>query len=365
VSALYYSDVNDATYFPLGNKLYPAEGLGEIIALLEVGGNVLVGYREGWFYLQGTSPDSWTWKRLNVETGTINRHTLVNTPYSFAFFSRKGLYIIDLSVMSQQYGLVTSSGTVQNITENKIRFDIKEEDYEKCRLAWHENTLYLAYREVSDAENAEPDGFLDNWHASPDIDSPNKVLRYEWGTKAFSMITGWHVNQWIKDSQNLLFASRGYLVQTNSGGYDDWDCEAGAYKPVRMSVKTKEFPLGDLMKRKELHFLGFALEQPKGVDERDLAALIEVYDRPDMTLNGAPITPSLVWGRKWGKRWGFKRTIMLVWEVIYAGDTFTVSIDKEESGLDFTCVGLVLLYRAVEYNLPSFRPNLKDDVLLR
>jgi hypothetical protein len=220
-NALYYSEISKPTYFKSAlNKVFPANGYGKVKAITELSEAILVSYENGWYAWNGITPlEDATWKPLNLPYGCACNDSLVLTPYSFTFLGNDGIYTVSASILSSEVVLLQGKDVIRKITENKVDKAIASiKDKSKCKGIFYDNVYYLAYN--TDGTNND------------------KILKFEWDTKSFTLHTGWLVNAWLSDATSLYFASKNFLLKANSG-YSDIDVETGLEKAIPVNVMLK------------------------------------------------------------------------------------------------------------------------------
>jgi hypothetical protein len=189
----------------------------------------------------------------------------------------------------------------------------------------------------------------------------NMVLKYEWDTKSFTTVTGWHVTGWLADPVRLYFTTMGYVLRANDG-YADIDTATGAKKEIEVIVKTKAYTLGSPFVNKQLCLAGFIFRQDLSEIITEVDVMIEAgYQKYHIERFDLP--ESLIYGRRWGKRWGYREQQVKVVETNLSSDIFAVSIKQKclDSPITMICIGFA--FRATGHMLPQDVEMLKDEAL--
>jgi hypothetical protein len=341
-NALYYSEIGNPAYFASAiNKVYPANGYGRITTIGILTDSVIVSYENGWYAWDGITPlKDARWKPLNLPYGCACHESLALTPYSFTYLGKDGIYTVSASILSSDLVLIQGKDIIKKITENrveKIMDSIK--DRKMCRGVFYDNVYYLAYN---------TDGVKND-----------KVLKYEWDTKSFTVRPGWIVNQWLPDPEDLYFASKNFLLKANDG-YSDIDVETGEKKPIRFHIKTKSYSLGNIFSTKNLRFIGLVFKQntePKSDIDINVIMGYEEYAVDEVNL-----AESLVYGRDWGAIWGFSESITKMMEVSRASNAFQVELINDNLDDPVTLIGIGFIFEESDLVLPNI---MKDEVLLK
>jgi len=341
-NGLYYSEIGNPTYFASAiNKVYPASGYGNITAIGILSDSVIVSYENGWYAWDGITPlKDARWRPLNLPYGCACHESLALTPYSFTFLGKDGIYTVSASILSSDLVLIQGKDIVKKITENRVEKTMASiKDKKMCRGIFYDNVYYLAYN---------TDGVKND-----------KVLKYEWDTKSFTIRTGWIVNQWLPDPEDLYFASTNFLLKANDG-YSDIDVETGDKKPIPYHVKTKAYALGNFFSIKNLRFLALVFKQnyePKSDIDINIIMGYEEYK-----VDKADLAESLIYDRNWGTIWGFSESITKMVEVSRASNTFQVELINNNIDDPVTLIAIGFIFEESSLVLPNI---MKDEVLLK
>ena len=332
-NALYYSEIGKPTYFKsLINKVYPANGYGMITAICPLSEALLVSYQNGWYAWNGVTPlEDATWKPLNLPYGCVCHNSLALTPYSFTYLGNDGLYTVSASILNSELVLIQGKDIIKKITESRIEKTMRSiANNAKCRGIFHDNIYYLAFN-VDGLKN-------------------DKVLKYEWDTKSFTIKTNWKVNAWLYDPQNLYFASKNFLLKANDG-YNDIDVETGEVIVNRFRVMLKEYSLGNPLSQKVLQFIGLIFKQ--GTEDVSSVDIIIHMGYESYTIHGIDLAESLIWGREWGKIWGYRESIIKMAEIIRISNTFQVEIVSNNLNDPITLLGVGFIYEETDLVAPN------------
>lgn len=342
-NALYYSEIGNGKYFKSDiNKVYPAiNGYGHVTAMTNLSDALLVSYENGWYSWSGTKPlEDAYWKPLNIPYGCVSDRTLCLTPSSFTFLGRDGVYCVSEAILSDEYVLLEGSSVLSNLSENQVEKTLLEMKNKRITEAiFYENTYFLAY-----STNGE---YCD------------KVLKYEWNTKSFTLVTGWRVNRWMNDPEELYFCSKNYILNALTG-YHDIDVETGQPKPIELRVKTKEYHFGTPLTDKLCQIVGFIFQQHDEVEAHVDITLHAGYRH--YNIGNQDLAESLSFGRTWGKVWGYREAIAKTAEIIMISNTFQIEIKNNNLDDPVTLIGIGFIYDNSDVITPTI---LKDEVLLR
>lgn len=342
-NALYYSEIGLANYFKGEiNKLYPSGGgFGKITAMANLSDALLVSYESGWYSWTGITPltDAY-WKPLNIPYGCACPKSVALTPSSFTFLGKDGLYNVSASILSYEAVLLQGKEIIKKITSNTVEKTLRSiSDKVKCRAVFYNNVYYLAY--------------------NTDGSNNTRVLKYEWDSGSFTIVTGWKVNAWIADPANLYFATTNYVLKTNTG-YHDVDVTTGADKAIAFHVKTKEYTFGAPLMNKVVQMVGFIFKQ--GASDVATAAINVITGYETYSFQAANLAESLIWNRIWGATWGWREAIVKMAELIKVSNTFQIEIINNNLDEPITLIGIGFVYEKTDLVTPNM---LKDEVLNR
>lgn len=333
-NALYYSEIGKANYFKGDiNKLYPVSGYGKITAIALLSDSVIISYENGWYAWNGITPlEDAKWSALNIPYGCVCHDSVALMPYSFMFMGKEGLYTVSASVLNSELVMVYGKDVISKVTENRLEKTMESiADRKSCRGIFYDNVYYLAFK---------------------DKQGENKVLKYEWNTKSFTIITGWKVNQWLYDPEELYFASKNYVLKTNNG-YNDIDVETGENKPIHLKIRTKEYALGNELSQKCVQLMGLIFKQTDEEFSDVNIRLIMGYQ--SKTVSNVDLVESLIYGRLWGKIWGYRESIVKMIEVIRTSNVFQVEIESNTLNNPVTLLGIGFIYSETDLVLPNLQ----------
>ena len=340
-NALYYSEIGKPTYFKSEiNKVYPVSGYGAITAVgPALSKSLLVSYENGWYHWDGITPlEDAEWEPLNLPYGCACHNSIALTPYSFTFLANDGLYTVSASILNSDLVMIQGKDVIKKITENRIEKTMRSiSDKKKCRGIFHNNIYYLAFN---------TDGVKND-----------KVLKYEWDTKSFTIKTKWAVNAWLFDPQNLYFTSKNYLLNANNG-YADIDVDTGEVVSIDLDVKTKAYSLGNPFTQKVVQFIGLIFKQ--GVEDLSTVEITVHMGYESFTISGIDLADSLVWNREWGKVWGFNESIVKMIELIHISNTFQIELKSSSIDNPITLLAIGFIYEDIDLVSPDI---MKDEVL--
>lgn len=354
-NGLYYSEIGYGNYFKSEiNKVYPSvNGYGAVTGMINLSTSLLVSYESGWCAWTGaTVLSDATWKVLNIPYGCVSPRTLCLTPNSFTYLAKDGIYCVSAAILSDDYVLLESSTVIKKLSENVVENTIKEFDNKRlCEAIFYDNVYLLTY-----STNGE---YCD------------KVLKYEWDTSSFTLVTGWRVNRWLSDPENLYFASNNFLLKAFDRYTDVYTEEVtdgngtviheiGSDKAIELHVKTKEFYFTSPITNKVVQMIGFIFQQHDQINsdiEIKIKAGYQTY-----TIKAVDLAESLYYGREWGKVWGYREAIVKMIEMVMVANTFQIEIISTGIENPITLIGIGFVYATTDLTIPTI---LKDEELLK
>lgn len=340
-NAIYYSEIGYGNYFKGAvNKLYPAiNGFGHVTGMCNLSSALVVSYENGWYTWRGITPlnDAY-WEPLNIPYGCVSPRTLCLTPQSFTYLSKDGIYTVSAAILNEQYILLQTKQVIKKISEDVVEKTIESfQNTGLCTAVFYDNKYMVAF-----SSNGE---------------TCDRVLKYEWDTGAFSLTTGWNVNNWLNDHDNLFFASRNFVLRAFDG-YSDVDVETGEDQAIVLHVKTKEYFFDSPQANKVVQMISFIFEQHHRVTSEARIIVHAGYQK--YHLKESDLAESLYYGRLWGKAWGYRQAIVQVAEIVMVSNVFQIEIIAD--GLDdpVTLLGVGFSYADTDLILPTI---LKDEEL--
>lgn len=204
-SALYWSEMNEPTYFKEVSKLFPTTNDGPIQGLSIMGELLLVFFQNSIWAWRGIDPEAdAVWEKLPVKHGTSNHRTIELTEGVLTFVGSSNIYGI------------TSGEGLDNITDNRVSNVIKDIGNKNDMHAYydgHNNKYMLAYSESSGRND--------------------KILTLDFEIGAFGRWDGLgDINDFcLTENNELLMASDNYIYKM----YQDTD-----YSDIDFYVKTKK-----------------------------------------------------------------------------------------------------------------------------
>ncbi len=354
-NGLYYSEIGYGNYFKSEiNKVYPAiNGYGAVTGMINLSSALLVSYESGWCAWTGSTVLSdATWRILNLPYGCVSARTLCLTPNSFTYLGKDGVYCVSAALLSDDYVLLESNQIIKKLSENVVENTIREFKNNKlCEAVFYDNVYMLTY-----STNGE---YCD------------RVLKYEWDTSSFTLVTGWRVNRWLSDPEHLYFASNNFILQaferyTDVYTEDVKDDEGkllhsvGDDKAIELHVKTKEFFFDSPITNKVVQMVGLIFQQHDNLHssaEITIRAGYKTYK-----LRPTDLAESLYYGREWGKIWGYREAIVKMIEIVMVSNTFQIEIKNSAIEDPITLIGIGFVYDTTDLVIPTI---LKDEELLK
>ena len=354
-NGLYYSEIGYGNYFKSEiNKVYPSvNGYGAVTGMINLSSALLVAYESGWCAWTGaTVLSDATWKILNIPYGCVSARTLCLTPNSFTYLGKDGVYCVSAAILSDDYVLLESSSVIKKLSENTVENTILEFNNKGlCEAVFYDNVYMLTY-----STNGE---YCD------------KILKYEWDTSSFTLVTGWRVNRWLSDPENLYFASNNFVLKAFDTYSDVYTEEVkdenskvvhaiGDNKAIELHVKTKEFYFTSPITNKVVQMIGFIFQQHNNVDSKVEITIHAGYKK--FTVKAADLAESLYYGREWGKVWGYREAIVKMVETVMVSNTFQIEIKNSSVEDPITLIGIGFVYDTTDLVMPTI---LKDEDLLK
>lgn len=344
-TALYFSETNDITYFRGTNIMYPIVAEGEIMAVCELTGALLVSYNNSWAYWYGTDPSTAVWKPMNIPYGCVSNGSLVLTPYSMTFLSKQGIVRIMTNIIGQSSSLVQSSSIIKVLTNNKAENTIKSiKNWKHTKAIFYDNKYFLAFNDGTDTN------------------SNDKILVYDWNLKSFpSIYEGWEVYNWNKKTNGkLIFTSKNYLIETHIGT-SDIDTATGSEKAIIFDVTTRYDTLGATFNKTFLKMILLGFRQHTSAESH--IDITIVGDYLEKVIKETDLTESLTWGRTWGNTvWGNTETITKIAEINQQAIGFQLRFYNNRLNDPVTIYAFGFMYEDI-----SIKPNLafREEELLK
>lgn len=218
VSALYVSEANEPWNWQSSLVYYPNSGTGgKILDIRMVGKFVIVFYESGPYAWSGVDPDlDATWGPLTVYQAPSGERLSCLTSNTVTMANSTGFHMINPSLLTSNNIVVQSSEEyVFNLAKDKFTEEFKKiTDFSNSKMIfdWVDNKILL----YCDDGNGE-----------------YRVIVYWWEKHAFTIYTGWKVNEWFQSfNGTLMFCSDNYIFITKRGLNDngqaiDFEFETG------------------------------------------------------------------------------------------------------------------------------------------
>nr|DAJ56144.1 MAG TPA: hypothetical protein [Caudoviricetes sp.] len=354
-NGLYYSEIGYGNYFKSEiNKVYPAiNGYGAVTGMINLSNALLVSYESGWCAWTGaTVLSDATWRILNLPYGCVSARTLCLTPNSFTYLGKDGVYCVSAALLSDDYVLLESNQIIKKLSENVIENTIQEfKNKRLCEAVFYNNVYMLTY-----STNGE---YCD------------RVLKYEWDTSSFTLVTGWRVNRWLNDPENLYFASNNFILKAFDRYTDVYTEEVrnddgsllhapGDDKAIELHVKTKEFFFDSPITNKVVQMVGLIFQQHNNIHSSAEITIRAGYS--SYHLKPTDLAESLYYGREWGKIWGYREAIVKMIEIVMVSNTFQIELQNSAIEDPITLIGVGFVYDTTDLVIPTI---LKDEELLK
>lgn len=344
-TALYFSEVNDPSYFKLTSILRPLQNDGPVTGICALEDSLMVSYGNLWYHWTGLNPSDATWKPLPLPWGCASYNSLVVTPLSITFLGKTNIYKVSIAMLNKDVVSVQTESTIQAITDSKV-----------------ENIVASIVKPEISVGIYVDDKYLLAYCDDEALDYNNKILVYDWSSKAFHVITGWRTYDFVKDSRGDLFiASYRYVLMCYQGYHDiDTDSDNGASKSIPLKVTTKQFNLSYLLNPKYVKTLYLVFKQYKEIESLVNVSIKADYN--DREILDIDLTESLIWGRDWLKKWGWRDVMTFGQELALIAESFQITIESDHIDNPITCYGVGFEYDVLEPN-PTMIGDGKEDLL--
>lgn len=320
--ALYYSEPNEPNNVKAVSVLYPTHMMGEITSIREFGDSVLVQYKYGARFWRGIDPTSdVVWEEIPLKQGAMNDGGVSLTPNSLTFPARGGLYAISPTLLSMPASFQASEGIITNLAENKVSSIIRNISnplYVRGIYDPQNERFMLAYSETSTTRN-------------------DTVLVFDWELQAFTIYTGWDVNDWcLRANGDIVFASNEYVYKIGQGYSDNG-------VPINCVVETKRYNLGFPANRK-VNFKAYGHFKPGGNQQSTVDVQISSEDG-SVSYSNINLNDSFVWGQNWGGLWGSDKILIKQMKAKLKGNRFQIKFTNNIDEETLTVYGSVFEFK--------------------
>lgn len=374
MTALYYSEYGDPTYFKGTSKLYPTTGDGPVNALSYFGEAMIVFYNNSEWVWKGVDPATDAeWYKLFSNSGTPAYKSVSLTPSSLTILSSGGIISLSPGLIDSNIAMIAGEDLVINRTENKVMSVIRKMTHKQGAAGIYdslEGKYLLAYDDIDDiyypvsveaaddreldlakewSEYAGAEEFINYIFDTEFTPRNSKILVYDWALKAFTTYEGLQVNDFCKRANgDLLIASNGYILKMWQG-HNDIDVDDGGYAPIKWSVKTKHWNI-DLpfhIKKIKKFFIGARqYDKEHSSIDIDITTDYEHYEVTALSLSSLDIDESFVWGESvWGDVWGWSELITKEAKVNSKGMRVQVALNNNKIDEPVTIYGMAFEYK--------------------
>lgn len=329
LTALYYSEPGDPTYFKGTSKLYPTTGDGPVSGLALFGEAMVTVYQNSEWTYKGVSPDTdAVWIKLPSEHGTVAPKSIKLTPNSLTFLGRGGIISLSPGLIDYSIVMLTGDELIKNRAKDKVLSVIRSITNQEITCAVYDNTN---------------DRYLLAYTDTPGATRNDKVLVLDWGLQSFVRYTGWQANDMIQRANgDILIATNGYIMKAEQG-YKDWDPETQGYKAINYHIKTKQWDLDFPVHQKKTKRFFLAAKQ-YDIESSSVDITISAGYKP-LTFENVPLDESFVWGEEWDLLWGYTDYIMKEAKCKLKGARFQVDIENSTIDQPVTIYGVAFEYR--------------------
>ena len=336
MTALYYSESSDPTYFKVISKLYPSTADGPINSLSLFGTAMVAIYFNGGWAWKGVDPSSdATWERMAITQGVTAGRTTILTPNTLSFIGMGGLYALSPSALDYNVVMVTGNEIIRSLSNNKVNKLIK--------AITHRDTMFSMYDQYNNR-------YMLTYGDDATDSRNNKMLILQWELGSFVIYDGLAVNNMCQLNDGTILASSGnYLLKMDSGE-NDWDIVNDCYKAIHWKVETKGFSLGVPFHLKKISSVLFAASQSVDISNADVKILCDYQnvdiDDISVDVNNISMDDSFVWGDIWGVlKWGWIDLITKEIKVSMRGNRISVIFERESLDESATIYGIAFIYK--------------------
>lgn len=229
-STVYYSAPNEPWTWEGDGELSPTGGEGPILALTTFGDALLVSYASGWWVYRGVDPATdGSWFRLPANVGCVAPKSITQTANSLTFLGKGGIYSISAALLDLSVVMQPGEELLSNIASPAVLDVIASISAESEVASVYDparQLLLVAYRAAGSAND--------------------KVLALHWPTRAYALIEGWSVVNW-------LLRKDGTLTYTSADGqYDAFSGATDDGTPISWEAETKGLNMGAAAMQKKL-----------------------------------------------------------------------------------------------------------------
>ena len=336
MTALYYSETSDPTYFKAISKLYPSTADGPINSLSLFGTAMVAIYFNGGWAWKGVDPSSdATWERMAITAGVTAGRTTILTPNTLSFIGMGGLYALNPSALDYNVVMVTGNEIIRSLSNNKVNKLIKS-------IA-HRDTMYAMYDQYNNR-------YMLTYGDDPANARNNKILVLQWELGSFVVYDGLAVNNMCQLNDGTILASSGNYILKMDTGENDWDIVRDCYKAMHWKVETKGFSLGLPFHLKKISSVLFAASQSVDISNTDIKILCDYQnvdiDDISVDVNNISLDGSFVWVDIWGVlQWGWVDLITKEIKVSMRGNRVSVIFEREALDESATIYGIAFIYK--------------------
>lgn len=326
-SAVYFSEINDPTYFKSSSVLLPTTDDGQVVGLVPFGDAVVVLYAHSIWAWRGTDPATdATWKKVPTGVGAYSDACVALTPNSLGFLGPGGFYVVNPAIIGYDVTILPDEGLVRDITENKVGTLIKSITLPDRAVAVYDSQhqrLMLAYTD-------DPNGVRNTF-----------ILVYDWTIGAFTRYTNLPMNDLIRTLDgDILGATNGYIVRFGEG-YRDYDGSA-----ITMSIKTKEYNLDQPFRPKRITRLYTTYLQPVSGDLQ-ITTKVLVDNVSQFQAAGVDASTNFKWGDPWKGVWGWNDLITTREKISQTGQRVQIEFTNDQLDMPATVYGFAFEFRVL------------------
>ena len=271
ISVLYYTEYNDPTFVKGTSLVYPTRAEGPITCLSVLMDAIIVGYKRGNWIWRGIDPEvDAVWEKLPTAHGPVNDDSYTLTTSSLSMVSDDGIFALLPSIIGVSMENEAGESYIVNITKDRVSSIIKNcTNKAGIRTVFHsESGRYLM------AYSDQPSGIN------------NKILTFDFDTKAFSIYSGLQINDFCQLLNGDLYAaSENYIFKFTENSVEDIT-SAGIAAVIPFRMKTAKYGLGNPFLKKKIIKTFIMFKNFGATHELTVSLYVDNTKKDEYIING-------------------------------------------------------------------------------